>query len=297
MEMLIAFYMLAQSNRDWPDALKARFSQELIDHVMYFDNGSAREKEFLDLVDDLKIQVWTWTILSCSDDDVYRHPYHYLSVREDRRYRLQDYLDLADACPGDEQVWCHTGATQTSKLVIDPGKSRDLDIMVIPGSLKPAVYVVSARMKQLLESIYVRGCRFVPCLEEGTQYSADDIRFESTNPQIRETASRYQLDITGRARRWPCVRRIMVGRQCSRCATAEWLYLDGSAVFEEDDLDDVDFQTFDGYRSDSGQEVVMRGEIAIVSSRVLRLFAEQRIRGLEDYSVEPRVPYAAVEIQ
>ncbi len=59
---------------------------------------------------------------------MYRHPFYYLSVRDDRNcYDEESFMNFKHACDGGGERLCRTGATQDKKVVTDLKKSKKLD--------------------------------------------------------------------------------------------------------------------------------------------------------------------------
>lgn len=74
-------------------------------------------------------------------------------------------------------------------------------------------------------------------------------------------------------------------------------YSDTDPSFHPDDLQHTDFQVYDAYRSDNMGHFHIPGEVAIISAKVLRLFIENKIKGLTRYMTDPPIQYGIVDIR
>jgi hypothetical protein len=299
MEKRIAYYTLTERGAFWPENIAKLYKNELSKYgVMYFDEDSNKEAEFVKLTSELGIDTSRKTITKCTGKDLYHHPFHYLSVQVDRDYQEKDeFMDLTSACGGDGQILCRIGGKQKRKIVIDPKKSKQLDIMTKPNWFKPKIIIISRRLKELMETMDFSGYDLVPCLAAGREYSQTDVNYDSQNINVEEQASYFQLIITAEILNPPTTGNIRVFSQCQRCKTVYGFDSDATPLFRSEDLNTTDFQIFSTYKSDKAGKFRIAGEIPIISADVLRLLIENKISGLTSYLTDPPVRHGIVEIR
>jgi len=299
MDKRISYYTLLASGKNWPKTIHERYSKQMSQYgVAFFDEDSEEERDFQQYVVNFGLKVERKTILSVTGKSIYRYPFHYLSTQSDREYEKNDFMDLSTACPGDEITYCQNGARQVEKVILDPERSKSLDIMHIPKWIRPRVHIISKRLKVLLESINATGCDYVPCLVKGNDFNEDERDFSKQDIQHNEQANFFQLVITAKTHA-PCHagRLIVVSRRCKSCGTVYEFRSDATPYFHRDELNDTDFQKYDEYITEEDERLVVPGEIEIMSAKVLRLLIENRLKGLSQYTSDPPIRYGVVEIR
>ena len=299
MDKRMVYYRLVSITHGWPPVTRKRFSKNISKFgVVFFDQGAQEEREFQEHLRKYKLDVERKTIACVSGRDLYRYPFHYLSVQLDRQYSMDQIMDFESACGGDESVLCREGVKQRKKIVLDPSKSKLLDIMQMPMWLKPRLNVISRRLKELLESINPTGCDFVPCLTRGNEYSEEERDLKRPDVPNPESIDRFQLVVTAKTR-GPCQAGRILGfsQRCRSCKTVYACRFERTPCFFREDLGETDFQRYDEYMTDEGEQFAIPGEIIIVSARVLRLLRENKVAGLSRYLDEPPVRHGVVEIE
>ncbi len=298
MDKRLACYSIRASTAAWPRHVIERFpGAQGRFGALTFDDGSDKDLSFQECIAAMELSVIRTTHIKCTGQALFRHPFHYLSVRDDRDYEKNDFMDERSKCTGDQGILCRQGVKQKERIMMDPRKSKELDIMLDPRWLKPCILLVARGLKDRLEAMGATGCEFVACLEAGRQYS-DEERDLSARKEI-DDAKYFQLVITARARqpkRLGKLRRI--SQQCSRCGTVHlWDAEEIPGYFKAGDLEDADLQSFDRYQCDDGTEFVGTIEVPVISARTLRLFLEHGIRGLRRYLVDPPIQYGVVDVR
>ncbi len=298
MNKRIAYYTLADSLDVWDDTIRQLLDKQISKHgVISFEDGSAQEIEFQKNCSERSISVERKTILKCTGKDLFKHPYHYLTVKPDKSiYDEKSFMDRDRVCAGGGSVLCNTGARQTNKVTIDLKKSKHLDIMTVPNIHKPKIHVISRKLKEVFESTLLKGYRMVPCLVKGNTYTEDEMKLESESKRLAEEASYFQLIVEGRVKSPPCAGTVTkVFSQCPTCGTVYGFYSDTTPYFSKDDLENTDFQLFDEYISSEGRRFSVAGEIIIVSAKVLQLLIDQKNSGLASYLTDPPIKHGVVD--
>lgn len=299
MNKRIANYLLRTRNQDWPKSLADAFHFARGKYGgFHFDVGSDEDQHWQREVARLGLDVDRKTMILCTGRDLYCHPYHCLTVTEDRDYLKPEVMDKSDMCPGDSSTLCRTGVRQIAKLQLDPTKSKSVDIMWDSRWLKPNVITVSPKLKRLLEADDVTGCRFVPCLDSRKNYSPEEMRFPAHPGVLDEDAVRFQVLVTASVinpKRLGRVRRLI--EQCSVCGAVYRWDSEEYGYFQSDDLADVDFQKYDSYQGSNGVQFVTAMESVVISSRVLKLMHEAGVRGLQRFLVDPPVKHGVEDVR
>ncbi|MCP3960935.1 MAG: hypothetical protein GY719_24070 [bacterium] len=294
----LAFYQLL-AGEEWPAELREEFGRHFSRFgVPSFAVDSEADQRFRASVERRRIPALRDTILACTGEHVYEHPFHYLSVRSDRSYDKGDFLDLSAACPGDSRVRCRIGARQTGKLVMDAGKSKDLDLIEESSSPRPKVFIVSRRLRDSLRQADFRGFRLVPTLRRGATYSDQQRELSYVDDRLVEEAPFFQLLVTARAPGAPWVGEVVrTFYQCSRCGTLNGAFFESGPRFKPEDLDqDADIQTLSRYRTSNQGQVEIMGEVVVISARFLRFLKDNKVRGLARYSSDPPAKHGIVDL-
>jgi hypothetical protein len=301
MNKRISYYVIRNSREQaWPNALRDKFSENLSKYgVFWFETGSSLEGDFLQVSANLRVDIKKKELWKCTGKDLFNHPYHYLSVALDRdNFQLRDIFDYSSGCTGKDRYLCDIGIKQVNKVVIDVKKSKQLDIMLIPFTLKPKIYLISRRLKEILDENKCTGVEYIPCLEKWHEYSSGDYLLQTENEKIESEASFFQLRILERT-----INPARVGSfegkigLCPVCRTAYDVDFDRTPYFHINDLQSCDFQLYDTYVNKQGEKLTIPGEIVIISSKVLKLFIDNKVKGLRSYYTDPPIKHGVVEIE
>lgn len=299
MNKCIASYSLKNRLDVWDDTIAHQFKKQMSKYgVISFESGSDLEAEFQKVCTERSIEILRKTIQKCTGKDLYRHPYHFLTVKPDKSvYDEKLFMDTSRVCAGGGQVLCKIGAEQTQKIWIDLKKSKKLDIMTVPNIHTPKIHIISRKLKQIMEPLALSGYRVVPCLEKGKRYSEYDMRLDTASAQLEEEANYFQLVIEQRVLNPPCAGNLIrVFSQCAACKTVYGFNSDTTPYFSVDDLENTDFQLFNEYITSDGSRFTIAGEIAIISSTVLQVLIDQKITGLASYLTDPPIKHGVVEL-
>ncbi len=100
MNKRIAYYTLADSLDVWDDTIRQLLDKQISKHgVISFEDGSAQEIEFQKNCSERSISVERKTILKCTGKDLFKHPYHYLTVKPDKSiYDEKSLMDRDRVC-------------------------------------------------------------------------------------------------------------------------------------------------------------------------------------------------------
>jgi len=281
--------------------LRKLFPKEISEFgAIYFEEGSEREKEFIDHARKKRIKISRrGAFISCTRSEITRFPFFYLSVKADRDYgQKEKAFDMSLACGGGvDEIFCETGIKQTKKIIIDPKKSKKLDIMDVPFTSNPPAFIVSKRLKDLLEAHGVTGCKFIPCLELGKDYPEEITLLHTHDESLAETADYFQLLITETVINPPSVGYVKIKDSCPKCKTVQNMEIETNPVFTIDDLRKTVFQVFNQYSTSNSGIIRIPVEIPIVSSRILDLILENKMKGIREYLGDPPIQYGIVEIR
>lgn len=120
MEKRVTYYRVAGRGAVcWPETIADLFKNNLSKYgVIYFVEEPEREADFRKRCDALAVPLSKRETLKCWGKDLYRHPFHYLSVQGDNRYGEAEeaYMDLTRACRGKGDIRCLRGARQVRKI-------------------------------------------------------------------------------------------------------------------------------------------------------------------------------------
>lgn len=285
----------------WPAKISKRFESHSVFGMSagyYFEPESAEHSQFLDLAERLRLDIFQEDLVRVSGKEVCDYPYYRLTVKVDGEYEKPEYMDWQSRCVGDEQIiMCQVGGRQHTKIVLDPARSKSLDIMELPEQINPYIYIVSQRLKESLHEHGFTGFRTVPCLESQDSFSQSDLALEHGSAELEARANRFQLIVTARPAHPPHVRRISVRRRCASCGTVYMFFGGGTPYFERGEPADTDFQVYRSYHSENEGAFDIAGDVCVVSARFIQLMEENRFSGLEKYSTTPPIiPYGVVPI-
>ncbi len=299
MHKTISFYQPVTST-EWPDSIWGTYSLQISRHgVPYFDAGSELDALFQDTLSQLGFDALRQTIEVCTGAHLGCHPYHYLTLQQDRDYSKKEIFDLDGKCPGDKSVVCTSGRRQSSKIWVDPGKSKNLDIMGAASSVRPRLIIVSSRLRELLEGSGLTGFGFIPCLRVGEFYSDEEIALRSESERVEKLAPFFQLVATSNTRKPPWIGKVLsVFHRCRKCGTIYGAYFTREPVFKREDLDaGPDLQQFASYETSNLGAIDIAGERLVISFKFLELLRENSVRGLANYLTDPPVKHGIVELR
>lgn len=299
MDERIVVFCKTDNSVSWPRPTLQSFAKEATRGQMFvFVAGSERERAFGLAVEQHAIPCVRREYIRCDGQALLRYPFHYLRTKPDRDYEKNDYMDQSQRCRGDERLKCRAGVSQRDKIVLDPARSKALDIMYDPAWIRPSIILISRGMKDNLNQVAATGFELVPCLSRGDEYSEEEISLYGKCPELSERADYFQLRVTTKVLSPPCVGELeRISLQCSACGAVHLYKSSESPYFQPEDLSDADFQASDGIRSLDGRSFVLTVEQVIISSRVLQMFLEDKMRGLAQYMVEPDIPFGVVDIK
>jgi len=254
------------------------------------------EQEFVRFCETNNIAARRKVLLEYTGRGTLESAYYYLSVRDTGEY-AQDFIELR--CGGAGPGMCWNGAKQVRKVTVTDGMARMLDaneIVVKNYPIFPRTYVVTSRLVERMLSLHFRGIAFIPCLQQGSDYSEDERSFDFESDRLSAAAKYFQMVIRERAPGKPSIGNLLDASACPRCGSLN--VVDGSTEdeFQSSDLSDADFQwVADISTTNKGPQHLM-GQIAIISQRALRFFLDGRIRGLKQYLTAPPIKYRAAQI-
>ncbi len=275
------------------DRFRGNFSRG----IFSFDADSELEKDFRRSIKGDDFRVSRSLVLKVTGKHVYDFPFHYLSVGGDRYYDKGTFRDLTSGCPGADGFKCGLGQTQIKKVTVDKEKSKKLDIMTDAGWPRPFVYLVSRKLRELLAEQAFSGFRLVPCLRAGAHYSEQERSIDYLSDRLEDEATHFQLIVTGRTLGVPDVGEVLRAfLECPKCQAIHGGFFESFARFSPGDLADKDFQLVWEYDSTNRDRFGLRGELLIVSKKLLRFLRENKVSGLGPYLTDPRIPYGVVDI-
>ena len=251
-------------------------------NVPFFEAGSQAEQDFLKFCAGYSPQQKTIIAYEpgVGNDDV---RYLYLTLKDDRGScipdRSPDFIDLSVACPGSESFGiCNRGARQTGRAVVAEAGYRlihELDFIVTQFPLVPKIYLISEKLAQLFASAKATGCDIVPCKSERVC---------------------YQLSILAKTAKPVKVGQTRISKRCSICGSVKLMFSNKERFFCEGDLTSADFQLCDLYETENAGTFSIPFGFPIVSKRIFDLLLQNNIKGLNRYTTDPPVKYAAVQI-
>ena len=267
--------------------------------VIYFEEGTKEEHDFKKILKSQTITTNRSTVLKCTGKDLYRHPYHYLSARPERRdFDYKYFMNYNNVCKGGGDLLCQTNLIQKNKVVIDLKKPLNFDIVEIPGILKPKIHIVSRRLKEIIDTSGLTGYKLVPCLEKGKDYSKEETHFEIQSNKLEKEANYFQLVVTDEVKIPDCIGKITrIFSQCTTCNAVYGFLSDSDSYFKDGDLMKTDFQRSGDFRTSNGKIIRSATESIIISSKVLKLFIDNKVKGLFRYMTDPPIKYGVVEIR
>ncbi|GBC60974.1 hypothetical protein DENIS_1934 [Desulfonema ishimotonii] len=300
MDKRIAYYRPSKRLVNWPKDVLQRFEKSESKYgVMYFEEGSEEEHSFLALCGEHGLGLIRGTMLKCTGKDLYRYPFHYLTVKMFRKMNYEyEFMDFSTACNNCNTGIHRVGATQVKKIQLDSGQLKSNDILEMPGYKAPNIFLISRNLKDLMESENFTGYRLIPCLEKGRHYSEKEMRSNTQSKKLENEANYFQLIITDKIINPPDIGRFRtLTPPCPVCNTFSNFIEVDEFVFHIKDLQKKDFQILNEYNFKGMGRYHIGGDIPIISSRVLRLFIENKIKGLYRYMTDPPVKYGIVEIE
>ncbi len=291
------FELVSGGSVEWPSPIVGSFRDNFSRGVFSFDARSKPEAEFRKKLKESGLKVLRSKVLKVTGSNLYDFPFHYLSVNVDRPYDKGSFRDLSSGCPGGGGFTCRVGQTQIKKVTVDKDRSKKLDIMTDAGWPRPFVYLVSRRLRDLLVEQAFSGFNLLPCLRIGVHYSEKERSIDCLNDRLEDEATHFQLIVTGRTQGVPDVGEVArVSSECPRCQTINGGIFEFPR-FNPRALADKDFQLVWEYNSTNRDRFGIRGEMLIVSKRVLRLLRENKVSGLGPYLTDPRIPHGVVDIR
>jgi hypothetical protein len=299
MDKHLAYYTLWDSV-DWPERLVRQYKQSgPTRSLIYLEAGSEEDLQFQDEVRGLGLNVTRGLLWQSSGEDLYRHPFHFLTTHTVSSYRAEESLDLTAACGGQHPklLPCRIGARQVKKIAVKTAAHSRSDVILLLWRYERKVYLFSKRIVRALRQLQLTGHEFVPCLSQGSQYSDLERSFESKVPRLEEEAEFYQLVVPTQAPGVPTVGKLVdVTSRCPRCGTYYGYLPEHRPYFQASDLAPVDFQVYRRARADGVGLFYPSSEVLVISARVLRALRENEARGLRQYLPDPPIEFGVVEI-
>jgi hypothetical protein len=299
METIVRRYAIEYAKDTWLEIVRM-FRQNISPNgVPYFKGETVgdAESEFLRFCLHKGLRITQKIILEYSGKGPLLRSHYYFSVHDTREYD-QGFIELS--CDGGGKGLCWNGAKQVRKVPITEHIAKVVgqrDIAVKNYPISPRVYLISRKLKELMDPFQFSGCTVVPCLQSGQTYSVEESAFSLHCKKWEKASEYFQLIITARTVALPSIGNLLVASRCPRCKSASVLDGDKYCQFHRDDLSSTDFQCFKGVASANQGIIRLVGEIPIVSARVLQFFIENKIKGLKPYSSDPPVKYAIVDVQ
>lgn len=286
-----------------PKELKALFSHEKGKLGYFtFDYGSEREREFVSHCKKAGLEYYQFSSVVVSGRDIASIPFFYLHPENDKNYHREIILEPGSECRHDGFIYCKAGGKQIRKIEIDPQKVKKLDIMQLPGFSWENKFIITRRLKELLERENVTGYRTLPCLTSGLKYTEKERAFDFISSRLEEDATHFQLVVSAKARKPEIV--IGFASQeyvCEKCGVP---YLNprslgdlGFSYYRPDGLSSEDFQTYMGLQKEGDSRVFYSlFQKVLFSGRVLHLFLQNKIRGIFKLYEDPPIKHAVVEV-
>ena len=300
MEKRIVYYNLTEKASMWSESILNKFQANMSKFgVVYFDEGSEKEAEFINQCKLDSISVNKKTVLKCTGKELYQHPYHYLSVKPLwDRYDINQFMINDNACRGGGDIICKIGAIQKRKIVLDLTKPLNVDIVEFAGVFRPNILLLSKRLKNMMESQGFHGYRLIPCVNKRLQCSEEELLLDKSSNRLNEQATFFQLIVTDMVSNPECVGKVKrIFSQCPTCKTVYGFYSEGTPSFKTGDLKKTDFQRTFQFITCMGDKYDFAKETIIISSRALRFLVENKAKGLFRFMTDPPIKYGVVELK
>jgi len=299
MEILVREYSVGFQKDLWLRIL-GRFKPNISPNgVIYFKGDADRdaESEFVRFCSDRNVKLTRKIFLEYSGEGSLERPFYYLSIRDTREYE-QGFIEFK--CDGGGKGMCWRGAKQVRKVTVTPQLGKVIErngIVVKNYPISPRVYLISKKLMEAMDALRFSGLNFVPCLEASVAHSVEEAEFPGFNEALERQAACFQLVITGRAIGEPTIGKLLAASRCPRCGAASIIDGERNWQFRARDLSHTDFQFFNSVVSEDKGSIALVGEVPIVSARALQFFIASKIKGLRNFSTDPPIKYAAVDLR
>lgn len=263
----------------------------------YFKNNDAAEAEFVELCQLRGIRTYRKSLLEYSGKGPCERPFYYLSVKNSRDHSLDSFRLTCD--PGDGGM-CLSQVQQIAPVIIEPRTARLLDkndILVRNYPISPKVYLISKRLKVLLETNQASGCTFRACIAAERLNGRSLTEVGVPEEELEASANYFQLRIVSKVASPPHVGRMRKSKRCPKCNSVEIAITELQPYFLSGDLSSMDFQYCNEMFADNAGRLRLSGESAIVSGRILRLLLESGVKGFARQCTDPPVKFEVVEVR
>lgn len=195
---------------------------------------------------------------------------------------------------------CLSQAQQIAPVIIEPRTAKLLDkndILVRNYPISPKIYLVSKRLKDLLQTNQASGCAFRACMAAERLRGPSLTQAALPEEELEASANYFQLRIVSKVASPPHVGRMRKSKGCPKCNSAEIAITELQPYFLPGDLSSIDFQYFNEMLADNVGRLRLSGEGAIVSGRILRVLLESGVKGLARQYTDPPVKFEVVEVR
>ncbi|MFC1884967.1 hypothetical protein ACFL2O_09365 [Thermodesulfobacteriota bacterium] len=297
MEKRIAYYRKKDS-KPWPEVINAGFAKSMSKFgVAYFEDGSVEEKDFLDLCSKMKLDFERRTILKCTGKSLFDHPYHYLSVPGNRKINFLNETEYDEICTECNKCMLNIGYLPERNLILDYNSINPKnEFFHINGYSIPTIFIISHRLKEIMQSAGLMGYQLMPCTASANRHSYVNTGSHQEFADHSIDTQYYQFVITETVNNPPFAGTVRdFSPPCKKCHTRNGFYLSIEPCFNRSDLKDTDFQVFDEYISDNVGRFAIRSQREIISARALKILIDNKVR-LQRYLTDPPIKYGVVEI-
>jgi len=255
--------------------------------------GSEEEKSLMEKCTQLGITLYvidTYLIVD-KKNDILNYPFYNLAVKENKRFKWEqleenmsyDFAERFNAAGGFYPVdFDEEDKKQKYKIFVDFEKSKKIDIMASPHIYD--LFIISKRMKNLIEEEGFTGATVRPCLKYGQKYTEEEMDVNSKVRRLNEEAEFFQLDINTETKRPP----------------SRIIKLSGHGMLpfgSINDLEKIDFQFYNKLISEDNKVKKVGRKSFIVSSKFLKRILDLKFKGIDIFLDIQKIKYAPVEIK
>lgn len=276
-----------------------------LEHPQIFVEGSDEERKYLDTLKDESLKLTRWSFFKVDKKSLFDYPYYFLDIKENKvtkdLFESNMYLDFSETCnfmhTYTKGVQCLNGLKQKKKIFLDPEKTKKLDIMTLAFPFKRYI-LVSRKFKDIIQNESLKGAILIPCLKKGKNYTEKEMSIDSISKQLEDDADFFQLEIIQKVKRSPDVGDADFNK-CGKCGINNGR-LGGNNIssgeYKMEYFADADFQFCDSYFSTKVGEIPQEDREYIVSSKVIKIIEENKLKGWDKYWDNPKIKYGPVFI-
>ena len=278
--------------------IRERFGKHLSrGGVPCFKNGDEAEAEFVRFCQEKGIRAYRKSLLAYSGKGPCNRPFYYLSVKDSRDYGLESFRLT---CEGGDGRRCLSRVDQISPIAIEPRTAKLLDkndILIRNWPISPKVYLITKRLKELLQLNDASGCSFRVCVVAESLQGRSPAAIADSMAELEAHADYFQLCIVSKVLAPPHVGLIPNSKGCPKCKCVDIVTTEFEPYFLSGALSSIDFQYFDEFLGENTGCLRLSGEGAIVSGRMLRLLLESGVKGFGRRYTDPPVKFQVVEVR